>query len=230
MKTMKAMKATTAKSMKAMKSGKKKAVSKLAAISSSKVKKGKVGGKGAHKLRLSPEEQELVANRMTELNAMSKAALRELLSSLGLKAGIKRDMVDKLLAHEAKMREEARARKARAQDVLAEKKKELEARSGEELRQLCADKGLKLGYTKQERVERLLANFEEEGGVELILGEQDLERRREDLCFMDTADLLQMCHSAGIDPFVKEVLVERIIRHEMFGKGNNSMMHVLMNE
>lgn len=222
MKAVKAMKAT-----KATKVMKKKTVSKIVR-KAAKAPKGQLVSKLQD--NMSPEDREWLLKRTVELKLMTQKTLKDHLSKLGLKAGIKRDMVNKLLAHETQARRESRARQARAAQVLEDKRRELEGLSSDELKQLCSENGLKLGMTKQERVGRLLAHFEEEGGVEQVLGEQDMMRRRGELSCMQTNDLYAMCSNAGIDPFVKEVLVERILRHELFAKGSGSLIPVLMNE
>lgn len=221
MKAMKVVKADALTSMKAMKAIKKKAISQMQSAAQ-KVKKAKTQDKEAE------QEKELTTKRTQELKAMSKDDLKGLSSKLGLEAGIKKDMVEKLLAHEARVRQEARERKARAQEILAEKKKELEGKSASELKELCAQKGLKLGGGKEDRLERLLANFEEEGGVESLLKEQDVAQRRNALGSLATADLFQMCNTSGIDPFVKDIMVERILQHELFAKGGSALIPVLM--
>jgi len=145
---------------------------------------------------------------------MDKMALKKLLDNEGLEAGTKGEMVECLLAHEAKGREELKARKTKVQEVLAQKKTELQAMSNPDLKELCEKKSLKLGGTKDERVERLLAFAQQNGEVEQVLASQARESRREELLHMDKTVLSNLCSKLGVDPFVKEIMVERILARE----------------
>lgn len=66
--------------------------------------------------------------------------------------------------------------------------------------------------------------------MESLLKEQDVAQRRNALGALATADLFQMCKTSGIDPFVKDIMVERIMQHELFAKGGNPLIPVLMNK
>merc|ERR1712187_450138 len=94
-----------------------------------------------------------------DLMSMSLDELKSLLSSRKLETGKKGDMVERFLAHEAKVLEEARAFEAKAEEVVAKKKEEFETKTASELKELCASKGLKLGNGKTDRTETLLEDF-----------------------------------------------------------------------
>jgi len=107
-------------------------------------------------------EEEAAAKQKKELLSMPPDELKKLLSSRNLVAhGKKNDMVETFLAHEAKMLEESRAYEAKVEDVLAKKREELETKTATELKELCANKGLKLGMAKADRIETLLGRRKE---------------------------------------------------------------------
>lgn len=158
-------------------------------------------------------EQEVVAGRSKELKSMAAADLKELLMSNGLATGTKEVMIKALLKHEAKVRAEAREQKAKIREVVIKKKQELENMSTTELSKLCDGKGIK-ARSKEERVQRLLLQWQENDGVDKALKEVAQEQRKQELVAMDNAKLEKMCTKAGVDPYVKEIMVERISKHE----------------
>jgi len=160
------------------------------------------------------DEEEKAAERKKELKSMDKMALKKLLDNEGLEARTKGEMVECLLAHEARGREELKAHKTKVQEVLAQRRTELQAMPNPDLKELCEKKNLKLGGKKEERVERLLTFAQHNGEVEQVLASQARESRREELLRMDTTVLSNLCSKAGVDPFVKEVMVERILARE----------------
>merc|ERR1712032_1304116 len=167
-------------------------------------------------------EENTVAERRKELKAMDKAALKKLLEGSELEAGLKGEMVEAVLVHEAKGREKLKAHEAKAQELLIQKGKELQAKSNADLKDLCQEKNLKLGGTKEDRIERLLAIAKQDGEIDKALAGQARDARREELFSMDKTALVKLCDTAGVDPFVKEVMVERIILHEDAQKPANA--------
>jgi hypothetical protein len=152
------------------------------------------------------------------LKAMAAVDLKDLLKNLGLATGLKGEMVEKVLAHEAKGREAARALESKRRDVLAKKKEEMSVKSVPELKELCEARGLRLGGSKEERVERLISHAQENGEIDEALAAIAREAQRAELASMDKGDLWKLCDTAGVDPLVKEVMVERIISHEIAAK------------
>merc|ERR1712151_494807 len=150
-----------------------------------------------------------------ELKALKVAELKELVASKKLQAGLKEEMIETVLAHEARVREVARVREAKVCEVVSKKRQELAAKSNPDLKEMLEAKSLKLGGSKEERVERLLSQWQERGEVEKILRIMAQDARREELNSMEKAVLKEICDKAGIDVLVKEVLVERILAHEM---------------
>jgi len=98
------------------------------------------------------------------------------------------------------------------------KKQELEDLSLPELGKLCNDIGLKGLKGKPERVQRLLVQWQESDGVDQALAQIAQGERQKELESLDEAKLRKFCNKLGVDPFVKEIAVERISKYEN-GKG-----------
>lgn len=145
---------------------------------------------------------------------MSASDLKEFLLSNGLATGTKEVMIKSLLKHEAKVRVAAREQKAKIRVVVVSKKQELEALSIPELGKLCNDKGLKGLKSKPERVQRLLLEWQENDGVDQALAKNAQDGRKKEMDAMDNLKLRKLCNKLSVDPFVKEVMVERISKHE----------------
>jgi len=124
-------------------------------------------------------------------------------------------MIEAVLAHESKAREELRAREGQAKQVLATKKQELAAQSGSALKNICGKKRLKLTGSKAELVKRLLGTWKEEGGVEEGLRLLARKSRRSQLASLDKKALFSLCDKRRIDALVKEVMVERLLSYEI---------------
>lgn len=148
---------------------------------------------------------------------MGKMELKKICETKDLDTGNKDDMVKTLLKHEAKHREAAKAREAQIRVVLAGRRKELQALGIPELKELCEKRGLKLGGNKDDKVERLLNLAKDDGQVDKILAAQARVVRKEELTAMDKADLFKLCGKTGVDPLMKEVMVERILAAEIDG-------------
>jgi len=160
-------------------------------------------------------QEEAAAAKRASLRAMSPDELKQLLASRGLEASGKKDaMVGALLAHQARKHEELQKYEERAEEVLGKRREELNAMSGVELKELCASKGLKVGASKEERLERLVQSAREGGELEKSIAALCREARRSELLTKERAELLELSESLGVEPLVKEVLVERILAHE----------------
>jgi len=159
-------------------------------------------------------EKEAVEQRTKEVKSMSVADMKDLLSNLGLTTGKKEDMIKTLLKHEAKLRAEAREHEAKIRDVVLKKKEQLETTIVAELSQLCDKMGVKGLRGKQDRICALLRQWQEDDGVDKALAQMVLDARKQELDSMDTDALRKLCDKRGVDPFVKEVMVERISKLE----------------
>jgi len=159
-------------------------------------------------------EDAAAAQRKASLRELGKDGLKELLASKGLKASGVNEMVDALLQHDAKREEERRAYEAQVLERLKQKKDELEAKTGAELKELCAARGLGAGASNEDRVQRLLRAAREDGDIDRAISLAARAARRKDLEAMDRAALLELCGELEVDPLVKSVLVERLLEHE----------------
>merc|ERR1711988_1853339 len=140
--------------------------------------------------------------------------LKELLTSNGLATGKKEAMIKSLLKHESKARAAAREQKAKIRAVVVKKKQDLESSSPSELSKLCDSLGLKGIRSKEERVQRLLVHWQENDGVDKALSQIAQEERTRELEALDNVQLQKLCNKVGVDPFVKEIMVERISKRE----------------
>lgn len=156
-----------------------------------------------------------VTARQKELKAMSKDELQELVLSKDLDTGKKDEMIDTLLQHEARRREDVRKRETQAKNVMAMKKAELEESSNLELKGECGKKGLKQGGSKADKVKLLLAQWKAEGGVDEALSVLGRIERRNQLEVMDKRSLYQLCDKRRVDALVKEVMVDRLLSYEI---------------
>jgi len=159
-------------------------------------------------------EKDLVAARAKELKSMGAADMKQLLGSLGLKTGTKEDMIKTLLKHESKERAAAREQKAKIRTVVVQKKQELESHSLAELTKLCENIAIKGLRSKEEKVQRLLIHWQENDGVDKALVKAAQEAREAELRALDSTKLEKLCGKIGVDPYVKEVMVERISKQE----------------
>jgi hypothetical protein len=160
-------------------------------------------------------EVTLVAARRKELALMSKNTLQELVESKELEKGKKDDMIEALLAYEAKVRDDQRCRDGQAKQVVVKKREELGGRNNGELKALCGKLGLKFSGSKKDRVTRILTKWKDDGGVEEALTILSRKARRNQLAAMDKKSLFQLCDKRRIDALVKEVMVERILSWEI---------------
>merc|ERR1719272_2031920 len=122
-------------------------------------------------------------------------------------------MIKALLKHEAKARVGAREQKTKIRTVVVKKKQELEGNSPSELSKLCDAAGIKC-KSKEERVQRLLVHWQENDGVDKALTQIAQEERMQELNALDDNQLQKLCQKTGVDPFVKEIMVDRISKRE----------------
>jgi len=159
-------------------------------------------------------EKEVIALRSKELQSAKMDHLKEMLTSNGLATGKKEVMIKALLKHEAKVRVAARDQKAKVRGVVVKKKQELEESSTSELSKLCDAAGIKGLRSKEERVQRLLVHWQENDGVDKALSQIAEEERTQELSAMDVNQLQKLCNKMGVDPFVTEIMVDRITKKE----------------
>jgi len=160
-----------------------------------------------------------VASRRKELKGMAAADLKVLVLSKGLEAGAKADNVEAVLALEARERAAEAQRREELRGIEGKRREELASMPSADLKALCEKKGLKQGGTKECRVERLLAKAKEDGEIDEAYNAMAREARRSSLMSMDKEAVLEECARLGVDPLVKEVMVERILFRESWLMG-----------
>jgi len=160
-------------------------------------------------------QEDAMLARKTKLRSLSMDDLKKLCQRRRLtQEGKRDDMVEAILAHEAKNRQEVQAYAAKMLEVLAKKKEELEAKTNAQLKELLASKGFAVGRAKEDWVESLLTEAKDSGEVDALLAVLSREARRGILLSIDELSLQKLCDDLVIDPYVKEVMVERIIARE----------------
>jgi len=162
--------------------------------------------------------EEAVATRKSELASKALPELKEFLSSLGLETGTKEQMIKTMLAHEAKCREDLKVFELKVDGVIAQKKEQLETQTNAALKDLCVAKGLPVGGGKEERVERLAEDIRKDGDIDKIVSINTRMKRKEELMSMDKPTVLKLCEKVGVDPLVKDIMVERILSQETEGE------------
>jgi len=166
-------------------------------------------------------QEDVVAARQSELKAKSLQELKELVSRVGLEPGTKEHMIKALLAYESKCREDLKAFEAKAltvgEGLLAQKKEELETKKNDTLKDMCAKKGLAVGGGKDDRIERLLEEAQKDCDLDKLVSLNIRNKRKEELMSMDKTAVLKVCENTGVEPVVKNIMVERIMEHESEG-------------
>jgi len=164
------------------------------------------------------EERRATANaRKVELKAKSQQELKELLSRQGLETGSKEQMINTLLSHEAKCRDDLKTFEAKVEEVAARKEEELDKKTNAVLKEMCASKGLPVGGDKEERIERIVEEQKKDGEFDKVVSRDLRNKRKEEIMAMDKQAIVQLCNKANVDPLVKDIMVERIIMQESEG-------------
>merc|ERR1712054_345810 len=168
-------------------------------------------------LFLAAVQDEVIAARQTELKSKSLQDLKEIASRQGLELGSKEHMVKTLLVHEAKCRENLKAFESKIGDAVSNYKGQLDTKTNVALKDLCSDKGLAVGGGKDDRIERLVEEAKKNGELDKIVSANLRSKRKEELMSMDKPAVVQLCEKTGVDPAVKDIMVERILALESEG-------------
>jgi hypothetical protein len=163
---------------------------------------------------LAKAEGELLAARRKELKTMPVNDIKECVQKAGLELGKKEDMINDLTQHEADARAKERSRQKELRGIVVKKKEELSGLSVSELRGLCIAGGVKSVMTKQARVELLMKQWQDDDGVDKAVAKKARDAREVALQALDEAGLRKLCNTLGVDPLVKEVMVERVVKRE----------------
>jgi hypothetical protein len=159
-------------------------------------------------------QEDAAAARKAELQAKSGEELKQLVLLQGLETGGKEQMVKTMLAFEAKCREDLKAFESKVDELAAKKEPELAAKSISQLKELCASKGLPVKGEKEERIKNLIDEAKKEREFDRLVSANVRTKRKEELMSIDKAALLKQCETTGVDPFVKDIMVERIMSAE----------------
>jgi hypothetical protein len=162
-------------------------------------------------------QEEAAGARKEELKSKSLPELKEVVSRYGLDPGTKEQMISTILSHEAKCREELKAFETKVDEVALQKKKDFESKSNSALKEMCAAKGLPVGGDKEERIERIVGEAQKDGGLDKEVSGIIRSKRKTELMSMEKAAVVKLCEKAGVDPVVKDIMVERIMMHESEG-------------
>lgn len=95
-----------------------------------------------------------------------------------------------------------------------QKQKELAAKSNATLKDLCVAKDLPAKGEKDERVERLIEEAKKDREFDKSVSMSSRNKRKEELMVQDKTMVLKLCEATGVDPFVKDVMIERIMSYE----------------
>merc|ERR1712178_198664 len=106
---------------------------------------------------------------------------------------------------------------AKVAEAAADKKQVLDAKSAGALKDMCSAKGLAVGGSKDDRIERLVEEAQEDGDIDKVVCMHLRNKRKQELLAMDKKDVVALCDKAGVDAALKDVMVERILAHEAEG-------------
>lgn len=82
------------------------------------------------------------------------------------------------------------------------------------MKELCASKGLPVKGDKDERIRLILEQAKKDGEFDRVVSTNVRNKRKEELLSIDKAALLKICEATSVDPFMKDIMVERIMSHE----------------
>merc|ERR1712185_241886 len=96
-------------------------------------------------------------------------------------------------------------------------KQELEGKTNAALKEMCAAKGVAVGGDKEERIERIVDELQKEGDLDQVVSRNLRNKRKDELMAMEKPAVVKLCEQAGVDPAVKEIMVERLLMYESEG-------------
>merc|ERR1711896_97663 len=85
------------------------------------------------------------------------------------------------------------------------------------LKEMCSSKGLALGGDKDEKIERLIEEILKEGDLDQVVSRNLRDKRKDELMGMEKSAVVKLCEQTGVDPFVKDIMVERLLNHQSEG-------------
>merc|ERR1712066_167737 len=160
-------------------------------------------------------QEEAVNARTSELKNMDLKNLKAIVLEKAIECGASRgSMVNAVLDHEAKCREEMKAFDAKAAEVVTRKKEELEGKTLSELKDLCSEKNLAVGGGKDDKIARLLEEARADGEIDAGVSAVLFQQRKSELISSEKSLLATLCEKMEVCPYVKEVMIERVLAHE----------------
>jgi len=162
-------------------------------------------------------QDEAAIARKNELKCKSLQELKELVSRSRLQPGGKEEMIKTLLAHEAKCREDLKTFEVKVVEVAQQRKDDLDKKTNAALKEMCVTKGLPVGGGKEDRIERIVEDAHKDGELDKVVCKNIRNKRKEELMSMDKPLVVKLCEEKGVDPVVKDIIVERILSHESEG-------------
>merc|ERR1712176_445041 len=82
------------------------------------------------------------------------------------------------------------------------------------LKEMCAAKGLALGGDKDDKIERIVEELQKDGDLDKLVSKELRNKRKEELMSMEKPAVVKLCEQFGVEPVVKEIMVERIMMHK----------------
>merc|ERR1719498_1351502 len=159
-------------------------------------------------------QEHAASARKEEVKSKTQQELKELLTRYGLETGGKVQMIKTLLAHEATVRENLKAFETKTAEVAKHKEGELDKKTNAVLKDMCVAKGLPVGGGKEERIERLVGEMQKDGELDKVVSKDLREKRKQELMSMPKTNVVQLCEKSGVNPVVKDIMVERIMMKE----------------
>lgn len=159
-------------------------------------------------------EDEALGSRKADLKALGKDGLKELLATKGLEPGSITDMIEALLAYEARCEQNVKDYEVKVMEQLKIKKAELDSYSANALKEMCSEAGLTPGVSAEERVQRLLRHARQTGQIDRDITVAAQTARRAELEAKDKPALKTLCEKLEVGLYVKAVLVERLLHYE----------------
>jgi len=126
----------------------------------------------------------------------------------------KEQMISAILAFESKRKEDLKVFESRIGEVVDKQKQALESKSNAALKEMCASKGLAVGGSKEERIERIAGSLREDPALDHTVSSELRTKRKEELLKLDKTEVVKLCDQMNVQPFVKDVIVERLISYE----------------
>merc|ERR1712194_591008 len=166
-------------------------------------------------LQAAISEEETATARKSELKAMEKDDLVKVLKARSLEPATSKDkMVAAILDHEAQVAQEVKNYKTKVVEASGIKEESLTAKTGSQLKDMCAAKNVAVGGSNDDKIKRLVEVAQGDGELDQMIFNTSRDARIKELNGMVKPELVKVAVSMSVDALVKEVMVERILSHE----------------